>query len=201
MSEPTQHLWNSLEVVKLVVGGLTPLTVVAVGFWISRALKRIEHLQWANQKAIERRLKVFDELAPLLNDLLCYMTYIGSWQEQTPDQIVSLKRKMDKIAYVNATLFPPAFLDEYNAFIGDCFSTYTGWGNAAKIRSLLQRRKDAAGKKWEDEWDEFFDTQTPPEVEEVRRAYSSVMNAMTSELGINLHQHLVQCGLAPGNIR
>ena len=57
-------LWNSLEVAKLLVSALTPLAVLTFGFWINRRLKRVEHLQWASQKVIEKRLVVFDQVAP-----------------------------------------------------------------------------------------------------------------------------------------
>jgi adenylate kinase family enzyme len=60
-------LWNSLEVAKLVASVLTPAAVAFFGMWLNRYLKRIEHFQWANQKAVEKRLEVYSELAPLLN--------------------------------------------------------------------------------------------------------------------------------------
>ncbi|HEY0348815.1 MAG TPA: hypothetical protein VGC60_11755 [Pyrinomonadaceae bacterium] len=75
---PPQPTWNSLEIVKLLVSGLTPIVVLIIGIWISRSLKRLEFLQWTNQKITEKRIAVFEELAPLLNDLLCYFTVLMS---------------------------------------------------------------------------------------------------------------------------
>ena len=69
--------WNSLEVVKIVIGFLTPLILVGLGFVINRAARRVEDAQWANRKLIEQRLEVlgrqlaltFEVGDELLNDL------------------------------------------------------------------------------------------------------------------------------------
>ena len=69
--------WNSLEVVKLIVAAPTPLAVAALGWWLSRQLKRFEHLQWASQKAVEKRLEVLFE--PLLqSSTICIATLTSS---------------------------------------------------------------------------------------------------------------------------
>lgn len=47
----------TLEGVKLAVGALTPIAVTVLGWWITRHLKRIEQLQWANQKAVDKRMR------------------------------------------------------------------------------------------------------------------------------------------------
>ncbi len=40
--------WNSLELAKVVVGILTPLSVVLLGWMISRNLKRLDLVNWRN---------------------------------------------------------------------------------------------------------------------------------------------------------
>ena len=54
---------------------LTPLTVAALGIFIARASRRIEQVQWANQTVVTRRLDIFGQLAPGLNQLLCFATF------------------------------------------------------------------------------------------------------------------------------
>jgi hypothetical protein len=61
--------WSSLEIVKLIVSALIPLAVVGVGYLVTRATKRLESVQWANQTVIHRRLDIFSEVAPKLNRL------------------------------------------------------------------------------------------------------------------------------------
>src|SRR6266851_310090 len=110
MDSPTP-VWNSLEVAKLGVSTLTSVVVVLIGLVISRRLKRLEYLQWTNQKVTEKRIAVFDELAPQLNDLYCYFTFLGGWKDLTPVEVVGRKRKMDRMVYVNAPLFSKEFVD------------------------------------------------------------------------------------------
>jgi hypothetical protein len=48
--------WNSLEVTKLVVQALTPIAMAILGIYLSRLAKKFEHLQWRNQRLIEKRI-------------------------------------------------------------------------------------------------------------------------------------------------
>ena len=59
--------WNSLEITKIFVNVITPVSVVVVGWLINSRLKRLDHIQWSNQKLIEKRLALYDEVSPLLN--------------------------------------------------------------------------------------------------------------------------------------
>lgn len=72
--------WSSLEIVKLAVAACTPF----------------ERAQWTNQKLIERRIAVFDEMAPLLNDLFCFFRFVGDFRAITPPEAVSRKRSLDR---------------------------------------------------------------------------------------------------------
>lgn len=134
-------LWNSLEIAKLIISTLTPIIVLVLGLWISRSLKRLENLQWTNQKITEKRITAFEELVPLLNDLLCYFTFVGCWKDLTPPEVVKLKRRMDRIVHVNALLFSKEFLSKYNDFINAGYGTYSGWGQDARLRTFWARRK------------------------------------------------------------
>src|SRR5580658_8668625 len=71
--------WTSVQIVTVVVDALTPLTVAGLGAYLARASRRIEQVQWANQTVVTRRLDIFAELAPGLNQLLCFATFVASW--------------------------------------------------------------------------------------------------------------------------
>src|SRR4051794_5983466 len=120
MMTPTAT-WNSLEIVKLIVDALTPLIVAFLGWWISRRLKRLEQMQWANQKAVEKRLEIYSSLAPVLNDLYCYFDFIGEWKMRNPVAVLDVKRAADRIFYVNAALFSSRFRRAYEEFMDLCF--------------------------------------------------------------------------------
>src|SRR6266566_843777 len=98
----------------------------------------------------------FRRIGATLNDLLCYFTFVGCWKELSPPEVVKRKRLMDRIVNVNAPLFSKDFVNKYHEFIGNCYGTYSGWGQDAKLRTLWERRKAAAGGSWPNAWDGCF---------------------------------------------
>jgi hypothetical protein len=66
---------------------------------VARLTERFKVTLWTNQKVIEKRIDVYDKLAPMLNDLYCYFYYVGNWKELTPIRIIETKRKLDKTFY------------------------------------------------------------------------------------------------------
>ena len=141
--------WNWLEIARLATSLVTPVIVAILGIYIHRITRRFENLQWKSQKLVEKRLAVYDDLAPSLNDLLCFFTYIGAWKEIDPPTAIALKRKIDKKIHLTAPLFSPRFFQACMTFQNLCFETYAGWPLDARLRTSLDRRKDA----WNDEWD------------------------------------------------
>src|SRR5260370_27680913 len=96
--------WNSLQIATLAVEALTPLTVAGLGVFIARASRRIEQVQWANQTVVTRRLDIFAQLAPGLNQLLCFATFVGGWTEIQHRQASTLKRHLDEPMPANQVL-------------------------------------------------------------------------------------------------
>ncbi|MEM1368329.1 MAG: hypothetical protein AAGG02_09985, partial [Cyanobacteria bacterium P01_H01_bin.15] len=177
---------------KLLASVLTPLplTVAIFGFFLNRQLKRIEQLQWANQKLVEKRLEVYSELAPLLNDLYCYFDYIGQWKWEEPPKAMALKRAIDRLFHVHAHLFSNQFtnacyrcIDLY--FIPGPLNVYD---SSARMRTDINRRKkliSAQGKQWESEWDELFSS--PDKITNFPKllsSYRELMDNFANELGV-----------------
>jgi hypothetical protein len=186
------HVWMTLEVVKIVVAALTPVAVAVLGWLLSRQMKRVEALQWSNQKLIEKRLEVYSALAPLLNDLYCYFDYIGDWKMKDPPAVLSLKRSIDRLVYVNAPLFSAQFRQAYADFIDFHFVPGPREADAstAKIRSDASRRKKLfreRGEAWDPSWDDYF--VAPAEAPDPHRfmpAYWTMMDAFARELAVDL---------------
>lgn len=193
--------WSWLEVAKLAASLLTPVVVAIFGVYIHRVTKRFEQSQWRSQKLIEKRLTVYDDLAPLLNDLLCFFTYVGAWKEMDPPTAVALKRKVDKKIHLAAPLFSPGFFAVCMAFQNLCFETYAGWGVDARLRTQFKRRKDVWGTKWDtDAWEQLFsDEASDPQA--IRAAYREVMEAFAADLGVVAAPAVPHSGRVPGNIR
>lgn len=189
-----QSTWTSLEFTKLVVATLTPLAVVFLGLWVNRVAKRIEAAQWANQKLIEKRIAIYEKLAPLINDLYCFYMCVGHWKDLTPIQIVEIKRKLDKEVHIYSSLFSPEFVRFYNAFIDACFVTYAGAGHDARLRTLIEHTKGGDRRKstsvpWKTEWDALFSGKEGCyPLQQVRTAYEELMFRFSKELGVSHEQ-------------
>ena len=188
MSAPLK-LWNSLEIAKLVIGVLTPLSLAAFGWFISRSLKRFELLQWSNQKLIEKRLILYDSIAPLLNKLLCFYTWVGYWKDVSPQDVIKAKRELDQSMNVYRHLFDDDLYNTYQSFIHLLFEPFTGRGHDAKIRSVIQGadgdRKAHRTYEWDPVWETKFSA--PDNVAakaEVGAAYYQVMKALRRSLGV-----------------
>ena len=150
-------IWNSVEIIKIIISALTPILVAFLLFYFNRVIKRSEKKQWTNQKIIEKRIQLYDYVTPKLNDLFCFYCFIGNWKDLTPKDIIKLKRDLYKKIYIYAPLFSQQFLNKYNTFSNQCFSTFNNWGEDAKIKSPLTRRKEVGEDNWKLEWDELFD--------------------------------------------
>ncbi|MBC8732614.1 hypothetical protein [Paraburkholderia sp. UCT2] len=185
--QPTNNPWNSLEVVKLIVGILTPFSVGAFGWFISRRLKRLELSQWANQKLIEKRLAIYDSAAPLLNQLLCFYTWVGHWKDVSPEDVIKAKRELDKIFNIYRHLFNDDIYQAYQSFIHALFETFAAPGRDAKIRSHIQGfdgdRTSHCSYTWNPEWSQNFSNGNVVEKKEVRAQYFRLMNALSGSLG------------------
>jgi len=152
--------WDSLEIAKLVIEFLTPITVIGIGLFINRRLKEIEHKQWSNQKLIEKRLELYDCLSPLLNRLLCFYTWVGYWKDVSPKQVIETKRELDKNVNIYKHLLTNSFFAEYQNYMDLLFKTFTGPGQDARILSFIEgpngNRRTDAKYEWKKEWNSLF---------------------------------------------
>lgn len=196
-----QPPWNSLEIAKLTVAALIPVAVAILGIYLTRIAKRFEHLQWRNQRLVEKRISVYDDLAPQLNDLLCYFTFVGCWKELTPPEVVAIKRKVDKKIYLAAPLFSADFFVSCNSLIALCFAPFQGWGVDARLRTATGRRRSAAGNNWNVTWDNYFTADndvTDPKA--IQAAYQRVMEVFARDIALAPVLPVSAVGGLPSNI-
>jgi hypothetical protein len=184
--------WTSLEIAKLAAGLLTPIALAALGIYLHRVAKRFEHLQWRSQKLIEKRLAVYDSLAPKLNDLFCYFTYVGNWRDVSPLSVVALKRSIDKEIYLAAPLFRIEFFKALTTFQDTCFETFTGWGHDACLRTDFARRQEHFPGSWDSEWSGLF-TDNVSTTASVRLVYSHAMRAFSKDIGVHEQVEASEC--------
>lgn len=156
----TGTAWTSPEIAKLAVSALTPLLLFVLGLVVARAGRRVEQAQWANRKLIERRLELHTELAPKLNDVLCFFQCVGHFRAITPPDVLELKRSLDKIFFANEQLFSRDFVESYGKFMKTCFGRFGATGAHSMIKASLTRIKAERGSaaSWAEEWDDMFDS-------------------------------------------
>lgn len=180
--------WSWLEVAKLAVGILTPLSVVLFGWFVSRRLKRLELIQWSNQKLIEKRLAVYDAAAPTLNSLLCFYTWVGHWKDISPSDVIKAKRDLDQTINIYRHVFDDEVYKAYQTYIHLLFETFTGAGRDAKIRSLVHGpdgdRTNHCTYTWDPVWNDRFAEQNVASKEDVRDRYYALMDALRISLGV-----------------
>lgn len=121
-------------------------------------------------------------------------------KESTPPEIVSLKRTLDERAHISAPLFDADFLGLYNELLDRCFTTFAGWGQDAKLRTLTDRRREAAGQAWEPTWDAcFVDATQAVAPSEVREAYTRLMAYLATAMGATkVGAHMLGPSRLPG---
>ena len=185
----TEAPWNILEIAKLTVGVLTPMSVAVLAWFLNKRMKRLDLIQWSNQKLIEKRIAVYDSVAPQLNLLLCFFTWVGYWKEISPQNAIQAKRDLDKAFNIYRHLFDVGVYDAYQAYIHLLFETFVGPGHDARLRTVAKggdgdRKKDGL-YDWKDEWDhQFAKPDKIPSKTEVRVAYGDLMSALTRALGV-----------------
>ena len=175
--------WNSVQIVTLVVDALTPITVVVLGVLFTRASRRIEQVQWANQTVVTHRLNVFDKLAPGLNQLLCFATFVGSWKEIDPRKAIAIKRDLDQIMYANKVLFSDELFAAYHRFMTVLFAMFSTTGADAKVRAPIESnwgsRRDL--RWWDDAMSDLFSNDAVS-VKEIQDAYDELSQQFRADL-------------------
>ncbi len=180
--------WNGMEIATLAVSALTPLTVAALGYFVARTSRRIERVQWANQTVVSRRLEIFSQVAPWLNQLLCFATFVGGWKEIEPRQAIGLKRKIDETIYANRVLFSDALFTAYREFMYAMFAMYATTEADALLRApVVSQWGSRRNLRW---WDESMnslfsadaDADSMASVDRIQAAYERLSRQFRADL-------------------
>ena len=181
--------WTSVQIATLAVEALTPLTVAGLGVFIARASRRIEQVQWANQTVVTRRLDIFAQLAPGLNQLLCFATFVGGWKEIQPRQAIAVKRKLDEAMYANKVLFSDELFAAYHQFMTTLFAMYATADADAHLRAPIDSQWGNRRNMpwWEDSMTSLFSTDSTASLDDIQAAYDQLAQRFRAELYVT-HQ-------------
>jgi hypothetical protein len=165
-----------MDIANLAVQTLTPLAVVGLGFCLARLSRRVEAVQWANQTVVTRRVDLFTQVSPKLNQLLCFATFVGRWKEITPQQATTLKRDLDEIMFANRMLFSDELFNAYELFMKSLFDMYARTDADAPLRAQITTelgdRRNLVW--WEDSMTSLFSATNSVTIGEVQAAYEAL---------------------------
>jgi hypothetical protein len=176
--------WNSVQIATLIVDALTPLTVAGLGIFIARAGRRIEQVQWANQTVVGRRLEIFGQLAPGLNKLLCFATFVGGWKEIRPGQAIALKRQLDETMYANKVLFSDELFAAYHHFMTTMFAMWATTDADAQLRAPIESSWGSRRNMswWQDSMASLFSASAVAGIGEIQAAHDQLALRFRAEL-------------------
>ena len=167
----------------VVASTLTALAVLYLGHVMSIRAKRLEASMSVTEILIKKRIAIYDSAAPLLNDVLCYMTYVGQWRELKPTQIIQKKRELDTLLHSSRPFFNEEVFERYRKFVDLAFSTDGGRGTSAKIKANIERHAEEYTGEFETAWKRFFvEPENRSRRADVTRAYQSLLKAVGAAL-------------------
>ena len=153
--------WSSLEIVKVVIAALVPISVAVLGIIVALLARRAQQREWVNQKLIERRIGLVDEIGPLLNRLYCYYTFRGDWKETTPPEVIEIKRKLDRAVYSALPFITEQIRTAYNSYIDTLYATWNAPGTDARLLTTIDskdgNRRTVLAGTWLPEWSDLFE--------------------------------------------
>jgi hypothetical protein len=176
--------WTSMQIATLAVAALTPITVAGLGVLFARTSRRIEQVQWANQTVVTRRLDIFAQLAPGLNQLLCFATFVGGWKEIQPRQAIGIKRQLDETMYANRVLFSGQLFAAYHQFMTALFAMYATTDADAHLRAPIESQWGNRRKMpwWDDSMTNLFSTDNLASIDDIQAAYDQLAQRFRADL-------------------
>jgi hypothetical protein len=170
---------STLEVAKLMVSALIPLAIFGAGALLAREARKHEDHQWIRRKKYDTRLERWQEISPLLNDLLCFFMCFGHFRDVKPPDAVKLKRQLDRTVHANIHIFGDRFMEAYDKFMAACFETHAGVATDAKLRaSVKQQQAERGSAKWDEKWVALFVPEgTAPRSIVVSQAYEDLLRS------------------------
>jgi len=144
-----------LEYAKLGIAALTPIVTGVIGMLVLRMGNRLEDIKLLHQELLRKRLHLYEEVGPKLNDIHCFSQAVGHWVELNPDEVIQRKRAIDRAVQVNRYLFRSDFWEAYEQFEHAHFEMFSGVGRPARLRLDMQHIKERAGELFKPEWTPF----------------------------------------------
>jgi hypothetical protein len=167
----------------------TLLALVVAGFAVS-----FDRRKTVNQELVRKRIAVYEQIAPLLNDIWFFAFSAGAPLALTPPEVVQRKTELDRLIALYAPLFSERLAHTYWHFDHAIFDATQGWNEPAKLKLKLFMFKHGRAD-WPAEWDRLFVAQDDDQSEHdalvaFLRHYHALMDQFAVEIGArNLGLH------------
>ncbi len=170
-----------LEVAKLGIAALTPLMTGLIGVLVLHLGTKLDVTKHLNHELLKKRLALFEDIAPKLNDVFCFYQALGHWAELSPEEVIRRKRAIDRSIQVNRYLFRSDFWDEYQRFEKAHFDMFAAVGQPARLRLDLEHMRERMGDSFKSEWMPLVSS-NPGDHQEQREHYQALMRILGSEV-------------------
>jgi hypothetical protein len=176
---PNENDW--LEYAKLGVAALTPIMTGLIGLIVLRLGTKLDTTKQLHQELLRKRLQLFEEIAPKLNDIHCFYQAVGHWAELNPDEVIRRKRAIDRAIQVNRYLFRSDFWDEYQRFEQAHFEMFSAAGQPARLRLDLDHVGKRAGAGFQKDWLSYASAKPGSHQEQIKH-YQALMEILGREI-------------------
>lgn len=93
-----------------------------------------------DSKLIDRRVEIWSEIGPKINDIYAYIARVGRWKELRAADVIQIKREIDRTAFTYRAFFSDEWQAAYEDFMNAAFDSYRGDGVNAGIRTSMSGR-------------------------------------------------------------
>jgi hypothetical protein len=170
-----------LEYAKLGVAALTPIMTGIVGIFLVRLGTRLDTTKQLHQELLRKRMELFEEVAPRLNDIFCFFQAVGHWADLNPDEVIKRKRAIDRCIQVNRYLFRSDFWSAYQRFEQSHFEMFAAVGQPARLRLDIPYIRERIGDYFKSDWAPFTSGKVGNH-DEQRDHYQALMHILGNEV-------------------
>lgn len=167
---------------KTAVSVLTPITIAALTFFVTRALNEQQAEHKKDEQVLQLKQTAYARIGPELNKIYVYVDDVGDYRSFKPDDIIAIKRRVDRDFHMYDSFWSKGTAQAYDAFMRAAFETFTGVGKNARLRTISAEKKAAFAsdrKAWKPEWDELF-TETCNS--EIRVKYNALVRGFLDDI-------------------
>jgi hypothetical protein len=170
-----------LKYAQLAVSALTPIMTGVVGIILVHMGTKLDVTKQLHQELLRKRLQLFEDIAPKINDVFCFFQAVGHWADLTPDEIIKGKRAIDRVIQVNRYLFRSDFWEAYQRFENAHFEMFAAVGRPARLRLDAAHFRKLAGEGFKPEWSGVISPKEGDHTEQ-RRHYEALMEILGKEI-------------------